>query len=81
MHSKTFCLYYKMYSASFIRYNPYVNVLDSLTGNLQSNMIPERATIFDFCFEKKASGSWCDWMDTIDKSTLAIPASAKVGKH
>lgn len=43
-------------------------------------MIPERATIFDFCFEKKASGSWCDWMDTIDKSTLAIPASAKVGK-
>jgi hypothetical protein len=44
----------------------------------QSNMIPERATIFEFCFEKKASGNWCDWMDTIDKSTLAIPATAKV---
>lgn len=41
-------------------------------------MIPERATIFDFCFEKKASGNWCDWMDTIDKSTLTIPATAKV---
>ena len=47
---------------------------------LQSNMIPERATIFEFCFEKKASGNWCDWMDTIDKSTLAISPTAKVCK-
>ncbi|XP_061175178.1 dynein axonemal heavy chain 3-like [Saccostrea echinata] len=46
----------------------------------KSNMIPERATIFDFCFEKKASGNWCDWMDTIDKSTLAISPTAKVSE-
>ncbi|XP_064624417.1 dynein axonemal heavy chain 3-like [Lineus longissimus] len=44
----------------------------------KSNSFPERGTVFDFCFEKKASGSWADWMDTLDKSLLGIPAGAKV---
>ena len=34
--------------------------------------------VFDFCFEKKSSGQWIDWMDTVDKASLVIPASAKV---
>lgn len=41
-------------------------------------MIPERATIYDFCFEKKASGNWIEWMDTLDRSKLTIPKDAKV---
>ncbi|KAK3579501.1 hypothetical protein CHS0354_028323 [Potamilus streckersoni] len=40
--------------------------------------IPERGTIYDFSFEKKGSGSWIDWMDTLDKSLLTLPADAKV---
>ena len=34
--------------------------------------------MYDFCFEKKASGQWIDWMDTIDKSKAVIPKDAKV---
>lgn len=41
-------------------------------------MIPERGTVYDFCFEKKASGNWIEWMDTLDRSTLTIPKDAKV---
>lgn len=81
MYLKIFCLYYKMYFVFFIRYNLYVNVLDFFIGNLQSNMIFERVIIFDFCFEKKVSGSWCDWMDIIDKFTLVILVLVKVGKY
>ncbi|XP_046326217.1 dynein axonemal heavy chain 3-like [Haliotis rufescens] len=44
----------------------------------KSNSIPERDTIYDFCFEKKASGHWVSWMDTLDKSKTGIPATAKV---
>lgn len=44
-------------------------------------MIFERVIIFDFCFEKKVSGSWCDWMDIIDKFTLVILVLVKVGKY
>lgn len=44
----------------------------------QSNMIPERGTIYDFCFEKKGSGNWIEWMDTLDRSLLTVPKDAKV---
>ena len=44
----------------------------------QSNIFPERGTIYDFCFKKEASGSWIDWMDTIDKESMKMPANAKV---
>ena len=44
----------------------------------QNNSFPERGMIYDFCFEKRASGNWIDWMDTIDKQASAIPAAAKV---
>lgn len=45
----------------------------------QGNLFPDRHTVFDFAFLKKGTGSWIDWMDTIDKSTIAIPPGAKVG--
>jgi dynein heavy chain len=41
-------------------------------------MIPERGTIYDFCFEKKGSGNWIEWMDTLDRSLLTVPKDAKV---
>ena len=44
----------------------------------QSNTIPDRGTIYDFCFEKKASGQWIDWMDTLDKSLSTLAPDAKV---
>ena len=44
----------------------------------KSNSFPERNTVYDFCFEKKASGQWIEWMDTIDKAKLQIAPSAKV---
>ena len=47
----------------------------------QNNSFPERNTVYDFCFEKKASGSWIEWMDTIDKSSLVISPEAKVTSH
>ncbi|XP_041362756.1 dynein heavy chain 3, axonemal-like isoform X2 [Gigantopelta aegis] len=46
----------------------------------KSNSIPERDTVFDFCFEKKASGHWVTWMDTIDKSLMTISPQAKVSE-
>jgi len=49
------------------------------TVHFQSNTIPERGTIYDFCFEKKASGQWIDWMDTLEKGSLNVAADAKVG--
>ncbi|BFZ17590.1 hypothetical protein BsWGS_20629 [Bradybaena similaris] len=44
----------------------------------KGNLFPDRHTVFDFAFLKKGTGSWIDWMDTIDKSTIAIPPGAKV---
>ncbi|XP_063446016.1 dynein axonemal heavy chain 3-like isoform X5 [Mytilus trossulus] len=46
----------------------------------KSNMIPERSSIYDFCFEKKASGNWIEWMDTLDKNKLIIPKDAKINE-
>ena len=55
-----------------------VALLSNNCFSFQNNSFPERNTIYDFCFEKKASGSWVDWMDTLDKSSLTIPGNAKV---
>ena len=44
----------------------------------QNNSYPDRLSVFDFCFEKKGNGQWIEWMDTIDRSLLNIPSSAKV---
>ena len=49
--------------------------------SFQSNTIPERATIYDFCFEKKASGQWIDWMETVDKHLSTLAPDAKVSIH
>ncbi|CAG5132944.1 unnamed protein product, partial [Candidula unifasciata] len=44
----------------------------------KGNLFPERHTVFDFAFHKKGTGSWIDWMETIDKATCVIPPGAKV---
>ncbi|XP_033740540.1 dynein heavy chain 3, axonemal-like isoform X1 [Pecten maximus] len=46
----------------------------------KSNMIPEKATIYDFSFEKKGGGNWIDWLDTIDRASMTIPNDAKVSE-
>ncbi|PAA63386.1 hypothetical protein BOX15_Mlig017039g2 [Macrostomum lignano] len=46
----------------------------------KSNIFPDRGSIYDFCFEKKASGVWIDWMDIIDRSLLSIPKEAKISE-
>lgn len=46
------------------------------TSLLQAQLFPERATIFDFFFQKVGS-TWNTWEDLIDK-TATIPANAKV---
>ena len=50
----------------------------NFTIYLQSNSFPERNTIYDFCFFKKASGQWGEWMDLIDREKLTVPANANV---
>lgn len=44
----------------------------------KSNSIPERGSIYDFLFEKKASGVWSEWMDLVNRNKTEIPANAKV---
>lgn len=44
----------------------------------KSNAIPERGSIYDFLFEKKASGVWSEWMDLVNRNREEIPANAKV---
>ncbi|ESO89088.1 hypothetical protein LOTGIDRAFT_210054 [Lottia gigantea] len=44
----------------------------------KSNSIPEKGSIYDYCFEKKSSGTWTDWMDTVPKGSMGIAANAKV---
>ncbi|CAH1793738.1 unnamed protein product [Owenia fusiformis] len=44
----------------------------------KSNSFPERGTVYDYCFEKKSSGQWIDWMDTLNRDTLGIPKDANV---
>lgn len=40
--------------------------------------MPEHGTVFDYVFEKKSSGQWLPWMDTIDKKQQQISPTAKV---
>ena len=44
----------------------------------QSNSFPERDTIFDYCFQKKASGHWIPWMDTLATKNAAVGPGTKV---
>lgn len=46
----------------------------------KSNSFPERATVFDFCFEKKGGGNWIDWMDTLERGKTEIAKEAKVNE-
>lgn len=46
----------------------------------KSNAVPEKGTVFDYCFEKKGSGNWINWMDTLDKGIQSIPPNAKVSE-
>ena len=34
--------------------------------------------MFDYLFQKKGSGGWMEWMDTVDKASMAIADNAKV---
>ncbi|KAL8573170.1 Dynein heavy chain 3, axonemal [Nucella lapillus] len=43
----------------------------------KSNSFPERDLVFDFCFQKKASGHWIPWMETRD-TKQAISATTKL---
>ncbi|CAD5122382.1 DgyrCDS10813 [Dimorphilus gyrociliatus] len=43
----------------------------------KSNAFPERSSVYDFCFLKKGSGGWIDWMETIDKESTELAANAK----
>lgn len=47
-------------------------------GVFQSNSFPERDTIFDYCFQKKASGHWIPWMDTLATKNAAVGPGTKV---
>jgi len=46
-------------------------------SNVQTNTFPEKGSIYDFSFEKVASGQWIDWMETIGKGEQLAP-TAKV---
>jgi len=48
---------------------------------VQMNTFPERGTVYDFCFEKKANGQWIDWMDTVDKHYHHITPTSKVCRY
>jgi len=45
---------------------------------VQTNTFPERGTVYDFVFDKKANGQWIDWMDTVDKHYHHITPTSKV---
>ena len=44
----------------------------------KNNIFPERLTCFDYYFEKKASGRWNEWTDSIAREDNIIPDNAKV---
>lgn len=47
----------------------------------KSNSIPERGSVYDFVFEKKASGVWTEWMELVKRDSSDIPANAKVRSY
>lgn len=45
----------------------------------KSNSFPERDTVYDFSFQKKASGQWVTWMEAMDKGkNMVVPAGTKL---
>lgn len=42
----------------------------------KAQIFPERASIFDWIFDKRNNGSWINWLDTADK-VQQIPFNAK----
>ena len=45
---------------------------------LKANIFPDRATCFDFYFEKKAAGHWKEWPEMISREDMVIPEGVKV---
>ncbi|KAL8585021.1 Dynein heavy chain 3, axonemal [Nucella lapillus] len=43
----------------------------------KANAFPERGTVFDYCFLKKASGHWVYWMDLMESKKSADDAHTK----
>ena len=43
-----------------------------------SQLPPESGLVYDFMYEKRDTGRWVRWIDTVDKALLQIPANAKV---
>lgn len=54
-----------------------------MTGRLSARrqLAPESGTFYDFMYEKRDTGRWVRWIDTIDKNLSAIPENAKVGRQ
>ncbi|ESO02274.1 hypothetical protein HELRODRAFT_188646 [Helobdella robusta] len=44
----------------------------------RNNSFPERGLVYDFCFEKKASGIWVEWIEKLDKINVSFPSNAKI---
>ena len=44
-----------------------------------SQLAPESGLLYDFMYEKRDTGRWVRWLDTVDKALLQIPPNAKVG--
>lgn len=44
----------------------------------KNNIFPERGTCFDYYFEKKSSGQWRQWTESISREDNIIPENAKV---
>jgi len=67
----------------FLPHDVHISYVIVARGNwtllVQNNTFPERGLVYDFTFEKRSSGVWIDWMDTIDSATGQIPANATVG--
>ncbi len=49
-----------------------------IISNQKNNIFPERGTCFDYYFEKKASGHWKEWTESIAREDNIIPENAKV---
>lgn len=44
----------------------------------KNQLFPEKGTVFDWACEKKSSGIWIPWINTVENSTIA---STKVNKQ
>ncbi|XP_037073992.1 LOW QUALITY PROTEIN: dynein heavy chain 3, axonemal-like, partial [Pollicipes pollicipes] len=46
----------------------------------KGQLCPESGLLYDFMYEKRDTGRWVRWIDTVDKEQLQIPANAKVSE-